>query len=274
MSVRISVRRTLLWAVLLCIVVVVLAPLAVVVVVALTAPRQFAQEGVSVPDPWTLENIAAVLADPGILLIPAGITAAVAGVVCLTQTASSVLAAFAFARFDFPGRRLLFAVFLAAWLVPPVVTVLPLYLAFVRLGLAGTFAALVLPSAFASPYAVFLLRQWFAGIPAPLLDAATLDGATEWAILRRIVLPISRPAVATVILVIAVSTWNAYLWPRMIAGTRLPQVQVAIASLQTQFDANWTLVLAASGLALLPPVLATIALQHPFRRTIENHIEE
>lgn len=250
------------------------APFILATLVAAMSREQFASDGAPLPDPWTAENFIAVLTKPYPLLAPAALTAAIAAVLCLVQTVSSIFAAYAFARFEFAGRRILFALMMLLWLMPPIVTVLPLYLAFATMRMAGTFVALVLPFVLASPYAVFLLRQWFAGIPADLFDAAAIDGASAWTAFRRIAMPLSAPAVASVVLVTAVTVWNSYLWPRLIAGTRLPQIQVSIASLQTQYDANWTLVLAASSLALLPPLVITVLLQRPFLRIVQTQPKE
>ena len=202
-------------------------PLALVVVAGGTTPRQFAARGLGIPDPWTLDNVAAVI---GPLAGPIATTAGVAILVAAVQTTSSVLAAYVFARVPFAGRGVLFAITIAGYAIPPVVTFLPVYLAVARLGLAGTFTALVLPTALASPFAVLLLRQWIAGLPAELFDAAQLDGAGHLATIRRVVVPLSRPAIAAAALAAGVSGWNAYLWPRLVAGVRLPQLQVGRAS--------------------------------------------
>lgn len=246
-----------------------MTPFLLVVLVSFTSPAQFAREGLSLPDPWTLQNMADLLRDPTRLLEPMATTAVAAAVIVVVQTASSILAAYAFARFHFAGRRVLFWLYIGSYLVPPVVTFLPIYLVFVRVGLSGTYLALILPFAFASPYAIFLLYQWFAAIPDALFDAAELDGAGPWASLTKIALPLARPAVASVALVIAITTWNSYLWPRLIAGVQLPQVQVAIAGLRTQYDSNWTLIMAATLLTLLPPIGVTLLLRRPFLSTID-----
>jgi len=244
-------------------------PLLAIGLLAFTGPDQFARDGLGIPSPWTLENFAALFADPATMLRPLLLTTAVAAILAVVQTATAVLAAYVFARLEFRGRDALFAVYLASYLAPPVVTFLPLYSAFAAAGLIGTFWALVLPFALASPYAILLLRQAFRAIPAEILDAAELDGAGHATVLRAVVVPLARPAIATVLLVAAVSAWNAYLWPRLAAGVRFPQVQVAIGSLQSQYDSNWTLVMAGTVLAVIPPLLAAVVVQRPLRRALE-----
>jgi len=235
-------------------------PLALLVVTGGTSPEQFAARGIGLPDPWTAANLAALLRQPDVLLQPMLTTAAATAVVTAVQLLSSVLAAYVFVRIRFPGRGLLLAITVAGYLVPPVVTLLPVFLAFSAVGIAGGFLSLVLPSALASPFAVLLLRQWIAGMPSELFDAAELDGAGHLTVLRRLVVPLSAPAITAAALAAAVSTWNSYLWPRLIAGVRLPQLQVAMAGLQTEHQDNWTLVMAAAAIAVAPPIAATLLL--------------
>jgi multiple sugar transport system permease protein len=244
-------------------------PLLAIALLAFTGPGQFARDGLGIPSPWTLENFAGLFADPATMLRPLLITTAVAVILAVVQTTTAVLAAYVFARLTFRGRDALFAVYLTSYLAPPVVTFLPLYSAFAAAGLVGTFWALILPFALASPYAILLLRQAFRAIPAEILDAAQLDGAGDTTVLRAVVVPLARPAIATVLLVGAVSAWNSYLWPRLAAGVRFPQVQVAIGSLQSQYDSNWTLVMAGTVLAVIPPLLAAVVAQRPLRRALE-----
>lgn len=246
-----------------------LLPFVAALLPSVTSAAQFARDGLAWPSPVTIENFVAVLREPSILLGPA-LTTAVAGlVVCATQMTSAVCAAYAFSRLRFPGREALFILVIALWAVPPIVLIVPLYLGFARVGLSGTFAALILPSALISPYAIFLLRQSFASLPGELFEAAAIDGASNARIVTSILIPASWPALATVAVVIMTTTWNSYLWPRLIAGVQLPQVQVAISSLRTQYDDRWTLVMAASVLATLPTIALVIALRRGFVHTLE-----
>lgn len=242
------------------------APFIIILLPAFTSPAQFARKGVSWPSPVTLENFSTVLADPAVLIVPVLTTALVAIITCVIQMTSSVCAAYAFTRLQFRGRNVVFAACVGVWVIPPTVLVVPLYLGFARAGLSGSFLALILPAALASPYALFLLRQSFASIPRELFEAASIDGASHGRILTAIVLPVCRPALVTLVIVITITTWNSYLWPRMIAGVQLPQVQVAIASLRTQYDDRWTVVMAASVLALLPTLALVFAIRSLFIR--------
>jgi multiple sugar transport system permease protein len=180
------------------------------------------------------------------------------------------MAAYAFARLEFPGRDLLFWVYLATLMVPPVVTVVPLYLMMVQLGLRNTFSGLVLPYLLGSPYAVFLLREFFRGIPSELTDAARIDGAGTWRTLLHIVVPLSRPVIATLAIITVVTHANNFLWPLIItSGDELQVLTTATASLQGRFNANWTLVTAATTVALLPLMAVFLA----FSRRIVDSIQ-
>lgn len=232
-----------------------LGPLALSFMTSFKTPRQFAtQSALTAPDPWTGENYRALLGGQTVgfghaLLVTTGVVV----VVLIGQLTTSVMAAFAFARLDFPGRDLLFWAYVATLMVPPVVTVVPLYLMVSQVGLRNTFWGLVLPYIFGSPYAIFLLRQYFRGIPQELVDAARVDGAGPGTVLLRIILPLSRPIMATLGVITVVTHWNNFLWPLIITnGSAWQVVTTATANLQGRYNGNWTLVMAATTLAMAP----------------------
>ena len=125
------------------------------------------------------------------------VTASMTAIITIGQLTFSVLAAYAFARLEFPGRDALFWVYLATLMVPATVTVVPLYLMMAEMGLRNTFWALVLPFLFGSPYAIFLLRQHFRSIPKDLLSAARIDGANTLDVIVHVVVPASKAILAT-----------------------------------------------------------------------------
>lgn len=182
-------------------------------------------------------------------------------VMVVGQLVSSVLAAYAFARIEFPGRDVIFWLFLGTMMIPASVLVIPLYLMMAKMGLNNTFWGIVLPFVFASPYAVFLLRQSFRQIPQEIIDAATMDGAGQIRILFSIVVPVSKPIISTLVLITVVSQWNSFMWPRIIAATRPRVLTVATAALQSQYNANWTYVMAATTIALVPLIALFIVFQ-------------
>jgi multiple sugar transport system permease protein len=269
-----SARRVLrtigIYALLLAGAAVTLAPFALSAMTAFKTPGQFARAGaLAPPDPWTLENLVSLFTGPAGFGRALLVTALVTVFILVFQLVFSIMAAYAFARVDFPGRDALFWVYLATLMVPAVVLVIPLYLMMAQLGLRDTFWGLVLPFSFGSPYAIFLLREYFRGIPQELIDAARLDGASTLDILVEIVVPLSRPIIATLVLITTVSQWNNFLWPLVItSGNTWRVTTVATASLQSQYNGNWTVVMAATTLAIVPLVVLFLVFQKRFVRSI------
>jgi len=232
-----------------------LAPILLSLMTSFKSPHQFAVEpALNPPSPWTLENFGALFsgqtADFGHAML---VTASVVVVVLVGQIVFSIMAAFVFARLEFPGRDMLFWAYVGTLMIPPVVTVVPLYLMLSGAGLRDTFWGLVLPYMFGSPYAIFLLREYFRGVPQELVDAARIDGAGTWTVLTRIIVPLSRPIIATLTVITVVTHWNNFLWPLIITTSpSLRMITTATASLQSQYNGNWTLVTAATTLAIIP----------------------
>lgn len=245
-----------------------MAPFALGLLTSITSAQQFATgTPLSLPDPPTLENFTA-LSSAGFSRA-AAVTALMTAVITLGQLTFSVLAAYAFARLEFPGRDVLFWVYVATLMVPATVTVVPLYLMMAEMGLRNTFWALVLPFMFGSPYAVFLLREYFRGIPADLLKAARIDGANTLDVIVHVVVPSSKPILATLTLITVVSHWNSFMWPLVItSGGQWRVLTVATAGLQSQYNAQWTLVMAATTVAIVPLVVLFMLFQRHVVRSI------
>ena len=256
---RLSLAAT--YAMLLAGAAIMVVPFAYSVLTSLKSPEQFAStDPLAFPAPVTGENYSALFSGDRDFTVPLAVTVQVVAVLTVGQVACSVLAAYAFARLRFPGRRALFWAYVATLMVPPSGTVIPLFSMLSQLGLRNTFAGLVAPFLLGSPYAIFLLRQNFQAIPQEVLDAATLDGAGHWRTLRSIVLPMNRPILAALTLITVVSQWNAFLWPSVIAPGRTWSVlTVATQALQEERSGNWTLVMAATTVALAPLVVLFLA---------------
>ncbi|KAA0094701.1 carbohydrate ABC transporter permease [Mycolicibacterium sp. P1-18] len=239
--------------------VVTLLPFGLGLLTSVTSARQFNTDSpLSLPSPPTVANYLG-LADAGFGRAIV-VTALMTGVVLLGQLTFSVFAAYAFARMEFPGRDALFWVYVATLMVPATVTVVPLYLMMAEVGLRNTFWALVLPFMFGSPYAIFLLREYFRTIPTDLIRAARMDGASTLDVIVHVVLPASRPILVTLALITAVSQWNNFMWPLVITSGRTWQVlTVATAGLQSRYDAQWTLVMAATTVAIVPLIVLFVA---------------
>jgi multiple sugar transport system permease protein len=242
-----------------------LAPYVLSIGTSLKTPRQFARQSpLALPSPVTLGNYSSLHLWP-----PMVITVEVVLVVLVGQLTCSVLAAYAFARLRFPGRDALFWVYLATLMVPGVVTLIPRFVMLSEAGLRDTFWGIVLPSLFGSPYAIFLLREFFRTIPEDLISAARIDGAGNLRVLRHVVLPLSRPILSTLLIITVVSHWNEFLWPLIITSTDKWRVlTVATAGLQSQYNGNWTLVMAATSLATLPLLVLFLVFQRHIVRSI------
>ena len=261
-------RNALIYAGLLLGAVVTLLPFGLGLLTSFTSAEQFATDPpLSLPAPPTLENYVG-LADAGFGRAVV-VTALMTAVILLGQLVFSVLAAYAFARLQFPGRDTLFWVYIATLMVPGTVTVVPLYLMMAEAGLRNTFWALVLPFMFGSPYAIFLLREYFRSIPGDLINAARLDGAHTLDVITHVVVPASRPILVTLALITVVSQWNNFLWPLVItSGSKWQVITVATAGLQTQYNAQWTLVMAATTVAIVPLIVLFIAFSRNIVRSI------
>ena len=191
-------------------------------------------------------------------------TAFVATSITLLQLATSILAAYAFARLQFPGRDILFLIYLAAIMVPSQVTMIPLFMMVNKLGWLDTYIGLIIPFAF-NPFATFLLRQFFVTIPKSLEEAAVIDGCTGFGTLIRIIVPLSQPAIATASVLAFMFHWNNFLWPLIVTRTETKKVlTVGLATLQGQYYTDWPVLMAGAALAMLPIVVLFLFSQRFF----------
>ena len=238
-----------------------LAPFLLGLLTSFTSAHQFVTgTPLQLPRPPTLANYAD-LGGAGFGRA-AAVTALMTAVILVGQLTFSVLAGYAFARLQFPGRDALFWAYIATLMVPGTVTVVPMYLMMAQLGLRNTFWALVLPFVFGSPYAIFLLREHFRIIPNDLINAARLDGANTLDVILHVVIPSSRPVLAALTLITVVSQWNNFMWPLVItSGHKWRVLTVATADLQSRFNSQWTLVMAATTIAIVPLITLFVGFQ-------------
>lgn len=245
------------------------APFVFSVLTSLRTERSLVLDGtLTIPTELTFDNYVELFTTYD-FIVPLVVTLQVVLVITIGQMISSVLAAYAFARLNFPGRDVLFWGYIATMMIPAVVTMIPLFTMMTQAGLRNSFAGLVVPLMLGSPYAIFLLRENFRAVPQEVLDAATLDGAGLWRQLWSIVLPMNKPIIATLLLITVVSQWNNYMWPSIIAPSKeWNVVTVATASLQSQYSNNWTLVMAATTVAILPLVILFLVFHKQIVRSI------
>lgn len=250
--------------------VLIVLPFVMAVIVSLMPPAQVMGRDF-MPWPLTLDAYRAVWTKAPFLLYVVNSTivcVAITGAVMLT----SILAAFVFAKAEFPGRDLLFLLCVATLMIPSHMTLIPNYLMVAKAGLLDTLLGLILPY-LAHGFSIFFLRQHFKSIPQDVIDAARLDGASAWRILWNVVVPMSRPAVAAVALWVFLDQWNNYVWP-LIATDRdsVRTVQIGLAKLfEDESESglvNWPLVMAGSILVLIPTFVAFLAAERHLVRGI------
>jgi multiple sugar transport system permease protein len=187
-----------------------------------------------------------------------------AGGIAVVQVATSAMAAYAFARLRFPGRDVLFYIYLGTLIIPHQVTVIPQFLIVRELGWIDTYAGLIIPQAFTA-FGVFLLRQFFLGIPFELEEAARIDGASRWGCFWRIILPLSGPALAALAVFAFMFHWNNLLWPLVVANTdKTIPVAVGLTRFQGEHGTDWELLMAASVIATIPVLIVYFAAQRWF----------
>jgi len=171
------------------------------------------------------------------------------------------LAAFAFARLNFPGKNVLFILMLSVLMVPAQVILIPNYATLTQLGWIDTFAALIVPGIF-SAYGTFLLRQFFMGIPKELDEAAKIDGCSYFGIYWRIILPNSTPALTALGIFTILAAWNDFLWPLVMTNSESMRVlSVGISTFSGQYSTDYPLLMAGAVLSTIPMLLMFIFLQ-------------
>lgn len=175
------------------------------------------------------------------------------------QVLSSTMAAYAFARLRFPGREAIFTIILTGMMIPPIFIVLPNFILIKNLDLLNTFAGLLAPYVFVSPFAIFFLRQFFLSLPKEVEEAAQIDGAGHWRIFSKITVPMMRGPITTVAIIQAVFAWNEYLWPQLVGQDHLVRVlNVALAVFQQASPStrpDWAGLMAAATLQTLPMLI-------------------
>ena len=189
--------------------------------------------------------------------------------VTLITLAIDTMAGYAFARLRFPGRTGLFVLVIATLMIPTAVLIAPLYIMMSRLpgwthAGVNTYLGMILPMV-ASPLGVFMMRQFMSTLPEALVEAARLDGASEWQIFRKIVLPLMKPAIVVLGIFTFMFQWVNFLWPLVITTTDdMKTLTVGVASLQGQFVTNWGVISAAAVMTMLPVIIIFLIFQRWF----------
>jgi multiple sugar transport system permease protein len=180
------------------------------------------------------------------------------------------MAAYALARLRFPGRELIFRLIFATLLVSLPVILVPLFVLVRAMGMLNSYAGLIIPAIFHA-FGIFLLRQFYLGVPKELEEAAILDGAGYWRVYTNIILPLSRPILAALSVFFFLANWNSFLWPLTVTNSKdLWVVQVGIASFRSQYASSWQYIMAASTIVAAPVLLIFIIFQKQIMESIKT----
>lgn len=190
-------------------------------------------------------------------------------IICIASAIGAVLScslvAYGLTRIPWRGRNALFYIILATMMIPPQVTMVPLFVVWAKLGLVNSYWPLIVPSFLAPGFFVFLLRQFFLGIPQDLTDAARIEGCSEFGIYRRVIVPLSKPALATVGLFAFLGAWNDYLGPLIyLSDERMYTLSLGIASFSSQYGSYPGMLMAVSTVMTVPIIVLFFLTQRTF----------
>lgn len=192
-------------------------------------------------------------------------TAIITVSVIIGKTISVTLVAFAFARLQWRGRDALFLIMLSALMLPPHITLIPQFVLFKELGWIDTFLPLIVPDIFGGPFLTFLTRQFFLTIPRELDDAARIDGCSSFGVYRRIILPLSKPIIIAIVILVFNNTWNEFLHALIYLQSQTNfTLSLGLRMFQGEASTSWHLLMAASLLSMLPVLLLFFVAQRYF----------
>lgn len=215
-----------------------------------------------IPEKLTLQSYQTIFSDPRVPLARFYLNSIIVSVSVVAMVLfTSSLAGYVFAKYQFFGKNVIFTLLLASLMIPFQVMMIPLYLILVRLGITDSLLGLIVPGA-TSAFGVFLMRQFIENIPSELIDAARIDGASEFGIYTRIILPQMSAALATLGIFQFMGTWNDYLWPLIvITTTEKRTLPIMLTWYNSQHGARFDLTMAASVLVILPIVVVYFIFQ-------------
>ena len=195
-------------------------------------------------------------------------------VISLVTVVLASMAAYAFSRIPFRGRGVLFWIILAGIMIPGQVLIVPLFALMQSFGLVDTYLGIILPQ-IASPFAVFIFKQFFDGIPRDYEEAALMDGAHRLRVYWQILMPLARPAIATVAILTFVASWNNFIWPFIvITDTKMMTIPVGLATVQTSYGIRYAQIMASALLGGLPAVIIFLFFQRQIVEGLAGGLKE
>jgi raffinose/stachyose/melibiose transport system permease protein len=250
------VSRVLRWVVLLAVAVSIIVPIVYAFLGGFRSTGALRNNPAALPNPWIVSNYTEILS--GDLFWNSLWNSLVIAVITVVVVVGvSALAAYVFARFAFPGREMLFTLFALGLLFPAAAAILPLYVLLRSVGLLNNPLGVALPqAAFGIPLTIIILRPFFQSIPRELEDAAAIDGCSRFGFFWRVLLPLARPALATVAILALVGSWNAFLLPLLIlGGTDSWTLPLGVMNYSQQYSQDLARVLAFTSLSMIPALL-------------------
>ncbi|MFL5591668.1 MAG: carbohydrate ABC transporter permease [Ktedonobacteraceae bacterium] len=195
-------------------------------------------------------------------------------VISLVTVVLASMAAYAFSRIPFRGRGVLFWIILAGIMIPGQVLIVPLFAMMQSFGFVDTYQGIILPQ-IASPFAVFIFKQFFDGIPRDYDEAALMDGASRLRVYWQVLIPLARPAVATVAILTFVAAWNNFIWPFIvITDTKMMTIPVGLATVQTSYGIRYAQIMASALLGGLPAVIVFLFFQKQIVEGLAGGLKE
>jgi len=248
--------RVLLYAALIVLALIIVLPLFWMLVTSFKTDSDAIRQPYSFPDPVSIEAYQTLLTSgqqPIFRWLFNSFAAATLQTILILVTAS--MGAYALARLDFPGKKFIFGAIIATLLVPPVVFLIPNYLIVQNLGWLDTLWAITVPGA-AGAFGIFFLRQFFIGLPPEIEEAARIDGAGDIRIFLQVVLPLARPALATLAVLSFLGNWNDFLWPvYVLLSPENLTLQPGLAQLQGAYSTHFAIVMAGAVIASVPVLI-------------------
>jgi len=192
----------------------------------------------------------------------------VAGTVTISQIFLCAMAGYSIAKKRFPGSKAFFWIYICSMMIPKQVTLVPLYIMVGNFGLINTYGGLILPS-IAAPFGVFLMRQFMVSLPNEVIDAAKIDGAGEFMTFFKIILPMSKPALAVLGIFTFVGEWNSFLWPLIATQTaEMKTLQAGLALIQEEVPMQYAYLMAGAAFAAIPMIIVFLSFQKYFLRGV------
>jgi multiple sugar transport system permease protein len=243
---------TMLYAVLILLALIIVLPLVWMLLTSFKTDSDAVRNPYSIPNPFSLDGYKTLLNGQQPIFLWLWNSFAAASVQTILVLATASMGAYALARLDFPGKRVVFGLIVSTLLVPPVVFLIPNYLIVQNFGWLDSILAITVPGA-AGAFGIFFLRQFFVSLPVEIEEAARIDGAGDLRIFLQIVLPLARPALATLAVLTFLNNWNDFLWPLyVLLSPENMTLQPGLSMLQGAFRTHFGIVMAGAVVASVP----------------------